>query len=95
MDPNSNDIYLSRETRQMNLFYPISVHILSLLPKLSSIINAVILTFEKDSIQWMPSQSSKFTVNSYHKILNDGGLRSTFYKSIGKCVAPSKVKIFT
>lgn len=79
---------------RMDLFHPIPIDSLPLLPNLSSIINLVFFTTADDSILWMPSRSNEFTVNSYCKMLNDGRLRSAFQKGIWKCAVPLKVKIF-
>ena len=48
----------------------------------------------EDKISWYFTCSSVSSVKSCYTILNDGGHRSLFTKSIWKNVAPLKVKVF-
>ena len=56
--------------------------------------DSIRLTHGADLVEWNLTSHRKFTVRSCHGFLNDGGLRSKFYKDIWKATAPMKVRIF-
>ena len=58
------------------------------------LLNSVQFNESDDEVLWYFTSSAVFSVKSCYTILNDGGHRSLFNRSIWKNAAPLKVKVF-
>ena len=57
-------------------------------------LNQINLSEGEDVVSWYLTSSNVFSVKSCYSMLNDGGCRSMYKKSIWKSAAPLKVNIF-
>lgn len=62
--------------------------------RLYGLLNSVQINDSDDVVSWFLTSSSVFSVKSCYNILNDGGHRYLFKKSIWKIAAPLKIKVF-
>ena len=60
----------------------------------NTIMEALELSPDNDSISWSASSDNLYSVKSCYALLNDGGLRSLYGLDIWKCKVPIKTKVF-
>lgn len=78
---------------QNSMFHP-SYHSTPGFARLYDLLDSIQLSYGDDSISWFLTNNNEFTIKSYFDILNNGGFRSLFKKTIWKSAVPLKVKIF-